>query len=86
MDTEDFTGLTDAVLEQENKNQKVLRLLLSRLRKKEGHHLALSSRMGGSRSYITSVSLEWIARKLRYAGQLPIFKQKADENFRVFAE
>ena len=86
MDSDDLAGITDAVLEREDKDRKALRILLGNLRRQEGHHLALSSRMGGSRSYVTSVSLEWIAKKLRYASQLPIFKQKIDDDGRIVVD
>lgn len=86
MDSDDLAGIADAVLEREDKDRKALRVLLGNLRRQEGHHLALSSRMGGSRSYVTSVSLEWIAKRLRYASQLPIFKQKIDADGRIVVD
>lgn len=81
--SDDLAGIADEILEQESNKQKALQVLLSGLREKEGHHLALSSEMGGSRSYVTSVSLEWIAKKLKYASQLPIFREKRDQHGRV---
>ena len=79
----DAEGVADEVLEHDDNKQKALQVLLNGLREKERNHLALSSEMGGSRSYVTSVSLEWIAKKLKYASQLPIFREKRDQHGRV---
>lgn len=82
----DATGVADEVLEQDDNKQRALQVLLSGLREKERNHLALSSEMGGSRSYVTSVSLEWIAKKLKYASQLPIFREKKDQYGRIIPD
>ena len=86
MDSDELANIANDVLERENKEQRALRVLLGNMRRMEGRHLALSSRMGGSRSYVTSVSLEWIANKLKYASQLPIFKHKKDDDDRIVVD
>ena len=68
----------DDVLEQESKNRRALAMLLDKEREREGHMLALRCNMGVTRSYIASVSLEWVEQKVKYATELPIFKEHVD--------
>ena len=63
-------------LEQEKRE--LLRELLDSAGAQKGHFLACGTQMGGTPSYITSVPMEWVAAKIRYAGQLPVFKYKSD--------
>jgi len=37
-----------------------------------------SAEMGGTQSYIGAVTLEWFAERVRFASQLPLFRQKVD--------
>ncbi len=67
------------VEETERRYARTLRMLLDLQRDKENHQLALSARMGTSQSYLTSVSLKWIATNVSYAKDLPIFKSQIKE-------
>ena len=68
---------SDAMFQRE-RNRQALQMLLDIQRKKDGHLPALRSRMGKTPSYVTSASLSWIVEKVGFAGDLPIFKGKAD--------
>ena len=69
---------TENVLEGEKKRLRALRLLLDNQSEKEGHLLTCRAEMGGTASYITSVPLEWVANRIDFAGDLPLFKGKVD--------
>ena len=70
------------VLEQESKNRRALALLLDKERERQGHLVALACNMGVTRSYLASVSLEWVEQKVKYATELPIFKEYIDPESR----
>ena len=78
--------ISTQVIEQKEKNREALKLLLDEQSKQQGHLLTVASKMGASRSFITSVSLEWIAEKLRYANQLSIFNEKKDDDGRIIVD
>ena len=65
-------------LHQKKENQQALQVLLDDLREKGGHMIALRTRMGGNTSYVSSVPLSWVADKIGFAGDLPIFKDKGE--------
>ena len=70
----DYSLISD-VLSQETQKRKALSQLLGDLRKQAEHHLAIQVRMGDVASYITSVPLGWIANKVGFAVDLPIFRE-----------
>lgn len=45
--------------------------------------LAIKGIMGNTCSYVTTVTLHWIAEKVRFANQLPIWDDKKDDNNRI---
>lgn len=69
----------DEVHKQFERNRKALLILLDQERSKRDHQFGLSSRMGSSRSFVTSVSLGWAAQHIRFASDLPIFREWRDE-------
>ena len=71
---EELEQLLDEVEEREAKKTRALSLLLDERLRLTGHYLALSARMGSSRSYILSVNLDWISQNVLYARDLPVFK------------
>ncbi len=74
----------DDVLEGENRARQALRVLLDRELNHIGRILVQCSQMGSSESYIGSVTLEWFAKRVRFAGQLPLFSENVDpESFNV---
>ncbi len=75
---DDVDNLLDDIVKAKQRNQRALTVLLDEQRQKQGHILALKVEMGDTVSYITSVTLEWVAQKVRYARELPIFKNKVD--------
>jgi DGQHR domain-containing protein len=79
----DFDSLIniDAVLEQERKEKQALTMLLNKQREKKEHLLAIRLKMGSTdRSFVTGSSLEWIAQKVRFATELPMFKERKDKD------
>ena len=75
----DAEQVIDSILWEEERNHQALSLLLDKQRERDGHLLALSSYMGETPSYITSTTLEWVAQRVNFAGDLPIFKGKVDQ-------
>ena len=69
----------DDVIQMEERNRQALSLLLALQREKDGHLLALGTRMGEIPSFVTSVTLAWVAQNIYFAGDLPIFKGKVDK-------
>ena len=72
---EDF--VTDAI-EREERNRQVLSILLERQRERDGHLLALHSRMGEISAYVTTVDLAWAAQNIRFTADLPLFNGNVD--------
>lgn len=72
------------VFAQKRRRDETLSMLLREQREKSGHLLALSAPMGKTSqyknisSYVTSVPLSWIADKVKFAQDLPLFKHKLD--------
>ena len=75
-DDKELEDIAADVLEENKKLRKALRLLLDKQKNKEGHLFALNVEMGTSRSYLTSVSLHWVAEHVRFANQLPVFERE----------
>ena len=69
--------ITDTI-EREERNRQVLSILLEQQREREGHLLALHSRMGEISAYVTTVDLAWVAQNVRFAADLPLFKDNGD--------
>ncbi|HEV2800554.1 MAG TPA: DGQHR domain-containing protein [Pyrinomonadaceae bacterium] len=70
------TSIVDEYLELEEKEQKALRSILDKKLAKGDHLMVQKAMMGGTESYVGSVSLEWLAQKVRFAHQLPLFDNK----------
>lgn len=68
----------DAVLQQAKKEETALRILLDKQREKSGHLLALRAEMGTTRSYVTTVTFDWVSQYVGFASELPIFKGYVD--------
>ena len=82
----DYSADTDLVLEvvqHENRKRRALSVLLADLRTKAEHHLAIQVHMGEVDSYITSVPLRWIAAKVGFAADLPIFRESIEGSKRI---
>lgn len=76
---EDETKILDVQIEDientEKRYSRTLRTLLDWMGDKKDHHIAVPTRMGTTESYITSVSLKWVAANVSMAKDLPIFKE-----------
>ena len=62
--------------EEERRHQEAFQVVLDKQKKKEGHLFALTVEMGSGKSYLTSVSLQWVAVRVKFAYQLPIFERE----------
>ena len=76
---ESMDSMITDIMEKDERNRQALSMLLAQQRDRAGHHLAFQTRMGITTSYITSVSLDWVAQHVHFAGDLPIFKGRVDE-------
>ena len=65
------------------KEQRVLSRLLGDLRFQANRHLALQVRMGDVSSYLMSVTLRWVAEKVGFAADLPIFRESSEGSKRI---
>ena len=71
---------TADLLDKERNYKETLRLLLDWQQDKEDHKIALPTKMGTSKSYLISVSLNWIASNVYFSRDLPIFKEHINAN------
>lgn len=78
MDTQESAQIIDSILKREEQDRQALSLLLGQQREKAGHLLTLQVPMGEIFSFVTSVDLRWVAAKVHFAADLPIFKGKSD--------
>lgn len=78
MDTQESAQIIDSILQREEQDKQALSLLLEQQREKAGHLLTLQIPMGEIFSFITSVDLRWVAERVHFATDLPMFKGKPD--------
>ena len=77
-------NLVEDIAKRSDKDRRAMRYLLDSLADKENHLVAARAKMGDTDSYITSVSLKWVAANVHYARDLPIFKSYiSDDNNRI---
>lgn len=77
---DDISVLLDDVVEASSREQRVLSQLLEKIHFRANHHMVLRVYMGEVSSYLTSVTLRWVADKVGFAADLPIFRESSDEN------
>lgn len=82
-DNEPLDGMLEDLDSIEDKRRRALRTLLDLRLDKKKHILASFVKMGGIESYLTSVPLTWISENVRYAKDLPIFKEHILEDGRI---
>lgn len=70
--------IASQILQQESQEKQVLALLLDRVLSRNDQILVQKTQMGNTEAYIGSVTLEWMASRVRFASQLPLFQQKFD--------
>ena len=73
----------DELLKLDKLEKKVLLQLLDEQKQKEGHVLAVRAKMGGMCSFVTSVTLRWVAARVKFAMDLPGLKENTDETGKV---
>lgn len=74
MKKEELDKLVVSLDETSNTKKRVFQELLDEQREKGGHVLAVVAEMGDTLSYVTSVTLGWVAHHVRLASELPIWK------------
>ena len=74
------SDIASQILERENQEKQALALLLDRYLARNDQILVQKIEMGGSEAYIGSATLEWFARRVRYASRLPLLHQKFNPN------
>lgn len=70
--------LTTEVLKRESQEIQALSMLLDKYTTRKDNIFVQSIEMGGTQSYVGSVTLEWFSEKVRFASQLTLFKDKLD--------
>ncbi len=76
-------------LERDNKDKQVLAILLEKFMNQKNQILVQKTEMGGTEAYISSVTLEWFAGRVRFASALPLLQQKYNpqtDNIEIDAE
>ena len=79
MNEQNTEQIINEVMQREAQNRQALSLLLEQQREKDGHLLALRTRMGKTSSHVTTVTLKWVAENVHFTHDLPIFKGKIDK-------
>ncbi|BAN34912.1 DGQHR domain-containing protein [Sulfuricella denitrificans skB26] len=70
--------ITTDILQRESQEKHALSLLLDRYTASKDKIFVQKTEMGGTESYIGAVTLEWLAERVRFASQLPLFREKID--------
>ena len=78
MDKDDALKALQQKKEADRASDELLLRLLDDLNEKRDRMTAFRLSMGNNTSYVSSVSLDWIAEKIGYAADIPIFKGKVD--------
>lgn len=79
--TDTFPNVAEAatrVLNQESQNREALKYLLDFYLDKKDYLIAEKTHMGGTEAYVASVSLQWLAERVGFASELPLFREKID--------
>lgn len=76
--TNTLEQLTSEVLQRESQERQVLSMLLDKYTSRKDKLFVQAVEMGGTESYVGAVSLEWFAERVRFASQLPLFREKID--------
>ncbi|MGK7874510.1 MAG: DGQHR domain-containing protein [Xenococcaceae cyanobacterium] len=71
-------NLASQILERDNQERQAIALLLDRYLSKKDQILVQKTQMGTTEAFIGTVTLEWLASRVRFASQLPLFQQKFD--------
>lgn len=80
---EDIDVLSEDDLGSLLREQRALSRLLEKLHSQANHHLVLRVHMGEVSSYLASVTLGWVADKVRFAADLPMFRESVEGSKRI---
>lgn len=72
--------IASQILEQENRDRQAIALLLDRYLLRNDQILVQKTQMGNTEAFMGSVTLEWLDSRIRFASQLPLFRQKFDSD------
>ncbi len=73
-------NITRQIRQQEREEKQALALLLERYLSREEQLFVQKTQMGTAQSYLGSVTLEWLASRVYFALQLPLFRRKYDQD------
>ncbi len=74
------SDLSDKTILQEKQDKNAIAILLEKHLNQDNQLLVQSNPMGATSGYIGSVSLQWLNSRVRFASQLPLFRQKFDQH------
>lgn len=69
------TDVATSILEQQGKEVEATRVLLDRQTHQKDRLMVQKAEMGGTNAYLGSVTLEWLSQRVRFAHQLPLFRE-----------
>lgn len=70
--------ITNKIRQQDTEEKQALTLLLERYLSDQDQLFVQKTQMGTTQGYLSSVSLEWLARRVHFALELPLFRRKYD--------
>ncbi len=70
--------IANQIRAQDQRDREALALLLDRYLTRSDRLLVQKTQMGTTEAFIGSVTLEWLDSRVRFASQLPLFRQKYD--------
>ncbi|MDJ0581682.1 DGQHR domain-containing protein [Crocosphaera sp.] len=79
--------ITQQLLQEETRQKESLAFLLDRHLSRQGQLFVQTTQMGNTQGYLASVSLEWLASRVHFALQFPLFRRKYDnENYKLIPD
>ncbi len=72
--------ITSQLLQQKTEEKQALALLLEPYLSRQEQLFVQKTQMGNAQSYLGSVTLEWLASRVYFALQLPLFRRKYDQD------
>lgn len=81
--TRELTEGMEQLKEEERKRNQFLMQLLDRQREKRNHQFAIRAQTNAMVSYVTTVSLTWVAQHVGFAKDLPIWERKKDRDGKI---
>jgi hypothetical protein len=76
--TEDLGAMSKRLLSQKDEERRALSMLLDRYTNEKHKLFVQRGEMGGTESFIGSVTLAWFAERVQFATEMPLFRDKID--------